>query len=77
MGDVPLANFENLKSEELIKGQCTVEGTQRFKARANQTNSSKLCKLSHRFSSIEALQKALSYSTRAINSGSGNIYWGT
>ncbi len=31
LADVPLNDIKNLKSEELIKGYCTVEGTHRFK----------------------------------------------
>ena len=43
LDDVPLDTFrDKLKSDELIKGHCTVEGTQRYKQNAHAHNSSKL-----------------------------------
>ena len=41
LGDAPAELLKDLKSEKLISGKCTVEGTQRYKQRAIQTNASK------------------------------------
>jgi hypothetical protein len=42
LNDVPVASWiEDIKSEELIPGRATVEGTQQFKEKAHKENCSK------------------------------------
>jgi hypothetical protein len=42
LGDAPPEVLKGLNSTDLIKGHCTVEGTQRYKERAHKTNGSKI-----------------------------------